>query len=400
MPHNYTTEQLAQRIYECRLLENRQLDELFAEIGGSGVDVEEFKSALLRSELLTNWQLTRVIDGHRRGYFYGKWKILYLVGSGTFARVYRAVHRETKDIKAVKVLRNRYSNDYDTQERFMVEGKTVMTLRHPNIVPIYEVSQENQRTYMVMDFIEGQNLRDYVKAHNKLTYLTALNIIRDITAALKYSYGQGVTHRDIKLSNVLLSTSGRANLVDFGLAVINDEVAKKDAINPRSVDYAGLEKTTKVSRNDKRSDIYFLGCVLYHMISGEPPLVETRERMVRMSSERFRDIKPITSLITRLPHVLVQLLHRLMALDPEKRFQTPQEALLAIEKTIDSLKTGKYQEYSEELSEQELAQFEAKNRKKNEGKGYSVMLVENKAEVQDILRSKLKNLGVPGPGNH
>ena len=155
-----TAEQLAQRILECRLLDNRQTNQVFSALGSRGVPVEEFKRFLLQHEHLTNWQLKRVEDGHKTGFFYGKWKVLYLVGAGTFARVYRSVHTRTGDVKAVKVLRNRYTGDMITRDRFMREAQTVMKLRHPNIVPIHEVENHRGRIYMVMDFIEGQNMQD------------------------------------------------------------------------------------------------------------------------------------------------------------------------------------------------------------------------------------------------
>ncbi len=393
MSQNWTAEQFAQRIYECRLLEMRQLDNVFAELGGRGVEFEEFKSNLLRRELLTNWQTTRLMEGHRRGYIYGNWKILYLVGAGTFARVYRAAHRKTNDIMAVKVLRNRYANDLDTQARFMEEAQTVMKLKHPNIVPIHEVKSENNRTYMVMDFIEGQNLRDFVKTHGKIKLMTALSICRDLASGLRYAYQQGVTHRDMKLSNVLLSTNGRANLVDFGLAVIDDKTHVAEGFNPRSVDYAGLEKTTNVSRNDKRSDIYFLGCMLYHMLAGRPPLEETRERMRRMSSSRFRNVKPISNMVSNLPHGVVVLLNRMMELKPDLRIQTPAEALNGLEKVIRAIKAGDRRQYSEELSKREAEAYERRTRKATEGVGHTVMVVDSHSEVQNLLRERLKGLG-------
>ena len=393
MSQNWTAEQFAQRIYECRLLENRQIDEVFSELGGRGVELDLFISTLSRKELLTNWQTTRLLEGHRRGYIYGNWKVLYLVGAGTFARVYRATHRKTNDIMAVKVLRNRYANDLDTQERFMDEAQTVMKLKHPNIVPIHEVKTEQGRTYMVMDFIEGQNLRDFVKTHGKLALMTALNITRDLASGLRYALQQGVTHRDMKLSNVLLSTNGRANIVDFGLAVIDDKANVGEGFNPRSVDYAGLEKTTNVPRNDKRSDIFFLGCMLYHMLSGQPPLEETRERMRRMSSARFRNIPPISSLVPNLPHGVVVVLNRLMELKPDERIQTPAEALNSIEKVIRSIKSGKHDEYSEEQSKRDAREFERRARKATEGVGHTVMVVDSHSEVQNLMRERLKGLG-------
>jgi len=390
----HNSEQLGQRIHDCRLMETRQLDEVFSQLGGKSVDLETFKSTLLQKEHLTNWQMTRLLEGHRKGFIYGEWIVLYLVGAGTFARVYRAVNRKTADIKAVKVLRNRYANDVDTQESFRVEAETVMKLRHPNIVPIYEVANdEHGRTYMVMDFIEGQNLRDFVKAHGKLTIANALKIVRDIAAGLKFAAEQGIAHRDIKLSNVLLSTRGKACIVDFGLAVIEQQAANRDGVNPRSVDYAGLEKMTHVDRNDKRSDIFFVGCILYQLISGEPPLKETKHRIERMSPDRFRNIRPITQLVPRLSHRTVVLLNKMLELDPAKRIQSPTEALRDIETVITSMEKGGDQEYSEELAARDAANFKRKTEKANEGADFKIMLIESHADIQNFMREKLRNLG-------
>ena len=182
-----TTDDLSQRILSCRLLDNKQLNHALSRLGSRNVDVEAFKSSLLQSELLTNWQLTRVIDGHKKGFYYGNWKVLYMVGAGTFARVYRSVNIKTGDVMAVKVLRNRYTDDMLTRERFMREAQTVMKLRHPNIVPIHEVAGHRGRIYMVMDFIEGQNLREFVKAHGQVKVMTTLNITRDVCAGLAYA---------------------------------------------------------------------------------------------------------------------------------------------------------------------------------------------------------------------
>ena len=394
MSQNLTAEQLAQRIFDCRLLESRQIDEVFAFFGGRGVDLDKFQARLLQEELLTNWQLTRLLDGHKRGYIYGDWKILYLVGAGTFARVYRAAHRQTREIKALKVLRNRYSNDFDTQQSFLREGRTVMKLRHPNIVPIYEVqTDESGRTYMVMDFIEGQNLRDFVKAHGKLTVLNALKITRDIAAGLKYASEMGLTHRDIKLSNVLLSTRGRACLADFGLAVMDKSSDNSEMDNQRSVDYAGLEKLTNVDRNDKRSDIYFLGCMLYHMIAGESPLKETKQRMERMNPDRFRNVKPITQLIPKLHHRTVVLLYKMMELDAARRIQTPTEALRDIEIVIHGIQKGDDQVYSEAMAAKDAERFSRQVQKETEGINHKIMLIESHPEIQNFMREKLRNLG-------
>ncbi len=392
-----SSDQLAQRIYESHLMELKQIDQVLSKSGGRGVaTLDEFIVELMQGEHLTNWQIARLVEGHRKGYFYGNWKVLYLVGAGTFARVYRGSHRKTGDVKAIKVLRSRYSSDQDTRDRFLSEAKMVMKLRHPNIVPIHEVDEERGRSYMVMDFVEGQNLRDYVRAHQGLKTTTAMGILRDLASGLAYATDRGITHRDMKLSNVLLSSKGQAKLVDFGLATVNkdfDDGSNLPTVNPRSIDYAGLEKVTNVNRNDKRSDIYFLGCMLYNMVGGVPPLFETRERIKRLSAKRYRDIAPLTNHNPGLPHRVVILCNRLMELDPEKRIQTPALVLSEVESVLEAIQTGKDEAYDEDLSRKHAEEYARLLKAKEEGAGQTLLLIESNTKLQDSLRTRLKEIG-------
>ncbi|MEZ6094310.1 MAG: serine/threonine-protein kinase [Pirellulaceae bacterium] len=388
-----TSETLAQRILESRLLESRQIEESLMAVGGRGADAADFERELLQRELLTNWQIQRLREGHRRGYFYGNWRILYMVGHGTFARVYRAVHVKTGDVKAVKVLRNRYSDDEIARERFLQEAKTVMELRHPNIVPIHEVDTDRGRIFMVMDFVEGQNLRDYVRAQGKLKLVTALTITRDLASGLDYAMKRGITHRDMKLSNVLLSSKGQAKLVDFGLATVNADGDDDSKQGPRSIDYAGLEKMTNVRRNDPRSDIFFLGCMLYHMLAGEPAMKETRERMKRMSPQRFREIAPIAAHLPSLPHRVVIFINRMMDLNPESRIQNTTQALKEAQTVLDAVTSGDLEALSPEVTQQQMDDYAAMLSAQDEGKNRTVLLVESEPKMQDMFREKLKAVG-------
>ena len=386
-----TPEKLGQRLYNVGLLEPREIDAIFADLGSRDVSLSEFVGAALRSGKVTNWQIERAKEGHKVGYFYGPYKVMYLVGAGTFARVYRATNVETGEMKAVKVLRSRYTNDVSTTEQFLREAKMVITLRHENIVPIYEVERERNRLYMVMDFIEGQNLRDYVRVHRKLKIDVALDIAFDLCSGLDYAFKRGVTHRDLKLSNVLLSSTGKATLVDFGLATIEGEDSEQDGANPRSIDYAGLERATGVRRDDKRSDIFFLGCMIYHMVTGVPPLFETKERMQRLSVGRYKDVTPVTSHDPNMPHRIVTLIHRSMAANPADRFQTPAEMLDAITITRDAIRGGDLAKYDASKAEMDLQ----KERKKpgREGAGFTVMVIETNQKLQNNLRERLKTVG-------
>jgi len=389
-----SSDQLAQRIYECGLMGQSEIESVLQDAGGRGrASLDAFMMALMEREHLTNWQLARVIEGHRKGYFYGKWKVLYLIGAGTFARVYRSVNRETGEIKAVKVLRSRYSADLESREQFLREARMVMKLRHPNIVPIQEVDEEKDRIYMVMDFVEGQNLRDYVRAHRQIPLLAALRIARDIAAGLAHAAKFGITHRDMKLSNVLLSSKGQARIVDFGLATVSGKDDNDEKGGPRSIDYAGLERTTGVRRNDPRSDIYFLGCMLYHMIAGEPPLVETRERMKRLSAGRFSEVKPITHYVPGLSGRAAFLVSRLMELDANKRIQTPELAVQETESVLRAIEAGDDQAVDPAMTQQQAEEYAAQISDQEEGVGYTLLLIESNIKMQDLLRERLKGLG-------
>jgi eukaryotic-like serine/threonine-protein kinase len=387
-------EQLAQRIFDVGLMTSKEIENVLQAAGGRGTaSFDSLVFALLEREALTNWQISRLVEGHLQGFYYGNWLILYLIGHGTFARVYRAVHRKTGDIKAVKVLRNRYSSDLEQREQFLREARMVMKLRHPNIVPIHEVEEEKGRIYMVMDFVEGQNLREYVHAHRRLGFMTSLKIIRDIAAGLAYASQFNITHRDLKLSNVLLSSKGQAKLVDFGLAAVNAPDEKGEKGGPRSIDYAGLERTTGSRRNDPRSDIYFCGCMLYHMISGVSPLFETRERMKRLSSQRYTDVKPINQIVPEVPHRVAILIGHLMDLDIEKRIQNQALVVQETEAVIHALEAGDTARFDANLTEEQAQQYANLQSRRIEGAGKTILLIESNIKLQNTLRERLKSAG-------
>src|SRR4051812_15279639 len=321
----WTAEQIAQTAFDRDLIDERHLRELWGELGSQQVDPAQFQQLLLRRELVTNYQLKRLLRGDRYGYFYGPYKILYKVGAGTFARVYRAVHRETSQVRAVKVLRAELHVDKEKREAFIREGEMGRSLKHPNIVPIYEVDSDAHGSWIVMEFIEGRNLREFLKSR-PLEPQEAIRLSIDICRGLDYAFQRGVSHRDLKTSNVLISVAarqgdsvGQAKLLDFGLAgadpaASDDELEKIE--NPRTVDYAALERSTGVRKDDSRSDIFFFGCMLYHMLSGKPALEETRDRFSRMSKQRFEDMVPLTQVMPDLSKDVAAIAMKATKLDP------------------------------------------------------------------------------------
>lgn len=290
----------------------------------AGADAAAFGQALVRRELITGFQLEKLLKGDRRGYFYGRAKVLYQVGAGSFARVYRAVHRDTGGSLAVKVLRNRYATDPEKCRGFRHEGEMGRLLRHPNIVAIDEVGQEDGASYITMEFVEGQTLRELIRIRGAVDVPKALDLISQLAAGLDYAHRRGVTHRDLKASNVIISSTGEAKLVDFGLAGV-DETADGPLgriEQPRTIDYATLEKLSGMKDDAVRSDIYFLGTIAYLVMAGVSPLGETRDRNERADPQRYRGVVPLGERCPDLPRDAVELVSRMMSLDPLERWQT------------------------------------------------------------------------------
>ncbi len=384
-----SAEQLAQRALDLGLLDDRQLREIWASLGSRNVPVDQLLQLLVRREFLTNYQVERLVKGERFGFFFGSYKVLYLVGAGTFARVFRAVHQKTGAVVALKVLRGRYNDNPDKFGLFIREGHVGCTLRHPNIVPIYEVVSERRSHFLVMEFIEGWSLETFVKVRKTVQADQATKLMIDMTEGLRHAFEHGVTHRDLKLNNVLVSTSGQAKLVDFGLAAMDETIADEalaDLPNTRTIDYAALERATGVRKDDTRSDIYFLGCIFYHMLTGQAPLSETRDRLQRLSKHRFLEVVPIQNVVPTLPHWLTLVVNRAMALDPKRRYQSP-SAMLA------DLHLAAKQLAGKEAADASLDDSGLGREGLLGQKHYSVMVVESNQKLQDIFREGFKRAG-------
>jgi eukaryotic-like serine/threonine-protein kinase len=393
-----TADVLAQRLLDCNLCDVRQVDSVFAELGTRDVSLPDFSKALLRKELVTNYQLERLIAGERSGYIFGDYKVLYLVGSGTFARVFRAVNMKTGKEFAVKVLRKRFRDDPAQAEQFLREGEIGARLRHPNIVPIYEVSKNVKELYMVMEFVEGQNLRAFVKARRKFSPKEAAGIGIDICSGLAYAAERGMGHRDLKLSNVLLTSRGKAKLVDFGLASVAESMRdgiSDESINSRTIDYVALERASGTKKDDPGSDLFFTGTILYHMLTGHPALVETKDRIARLSVSRFQEIKPILDLDPKIPKSLAAVIMKSLDLKPEKRYARPLEMLNDLKAVLTRIEQGNADAdiVVPTPSLEDLPPGVTPPLGDQEGIGKTVMVVESKVEMQDTLREQLKKRG-------
>jgi serine/threonine protein kinase len=374
---NLTAPFLAQQALKLGLLTESQLEDCQDAVEENEESPELFLRALERKGYLTPWQSQKLLKGETDGYFLGGYRLLYRIASGSFGRVFRADDPHTGMIVAIKVLRRRWSEERRTIELFEREGKVGRSLQHPNIVQILAVDRDfaSKQYYIVMEFVEGGNLRDFLAIRKKLQPAEALRLLEDAATGLAYAQVLGVSHRDIKPTNILISTQGAAKLVDFGLAgMYSAQADGKAAKTYRTVDYAGLEKATGVKSGDIRSDIYFLGCVFYEMLAGKSPLDLPADPKARMKKQRFDQALTLKPEDVTAPPSVFHLLNTMMAYKPEDRYQTPAQLLEAIRDVRREL---------EGLTSPRQARPAER----------SVFVVEKNARLQNLFRDKLKELG-------
>ena len=386
-----TADQFAYLLEQMDLLTALQLDAVWGDLGGHNVPIADFGAACVRHELLTGYQLDRLLRGETAGFFYGRAKILYQVGSGSFSRVYRAIHADNGGILAVKVLRRRFSSDEEKRKSFQREGEMGRLLRHSNIVAIEDVGVEHNTSYITMEFVEGQTLRELVRIRGAIDLSRSLSLLLQVVEGLDYAHRLGVTHRDVKASNVLISFAGQAKLVDFGLASGDTTASKalRRSGQPRTVDYAALESFGKAKNDSVRSDIYFLGTIVYLALCGQSALTESRDRAVRSDPRRFTGVEPLVWRAPELPREVLDLVSRMMHLNPEERFQTASDVRRALEPLVAKYATATGSAAVDSPSPAPGA----KTLKPRETVKGTLMLAESSPQEQAELRSLLKNLG-------
>lgn len=328
-------ESVERLLNNTRLLTPQQISECRSDVA-PGMTPQDYLRLLERKQYLTSFQGDRIRKGDVAGLVLGGCKLMYRNASGSFARVYRAMRIESGEMIGMKVLRDRWSKDPDTVKLFRHEGQVGQKLRHPNIVPIFEVDEEDGFHFITMEFVEGGNLRDFIKIRQQLEPVEACRYGLDIARALDYAIRQhSLTHRDMKTTNVLMSSQGVAKVIDFGLAAEESYFNRPGAPElAQAVEYTTLERHTNAPRNDPRSDLYFLGTILYELLTGEPPYPRTRDIEERKRFGRYRDVRPISSVMPQLDWNVAGVIEQLLQISPEHRFQSASEVASSLERVL------------------------------------------------------------------
>lgn len=219
----------------------------------------------------------------------------------------------------IKVLRDEYARDEEFIRRFRQEARSAASLSHPNIVSVFDVGREDGIHYLVMEYVEGRNLKSLIK-EGKISISSALQIAYSICDALEHAHRRGIIHRDVKPHNILITPEGRAKLTDFGIArAISSGTISATKALVGSVQYISPEQA-RGEPADARSDIYSLGAVLYEMLTGKPPFLG--ENPVAVAIKHIQDNPaPVNQVNPRVPHALAAVVEKAMAKNPDLRYQ-------------------------------------------------------------------------------
>ncbi|HAF17656.1 MAG TPA: Stk1 family PASTA domain-containing Ser/Thr kinase [Peptococcaceae bacterium] len=260
-----------------------------------------------------------------------RYEIIAMLGAGGMANVYRARCTVLNRIVTVKVLRKELAEDKDFVRRFQMEAQAVALLSHPNIVSIYDVGEEDGVPYLVMEYVEGFNLKEIIRERGPLSATEAVNIGIQVCAALEHAHSKGIIHRDIKSHNILVTQGGRVKVTDFGLArvlSIPSVTMTQSGSVMGSVHYFSPEQA-RGEEVTPQSDIYSLGVVLYEVVSGRVPFQGDNPISIALKHLQ-EEPKSLRLENPTIPNVLEKIIFKAMAKDPKNRFSSAEQMQQAL----------------------------------------------------------------------
>lgn len=315
---------------------------------GDDARVDSFRRFLVERRALTDYQARLVQRGRAEGFFLGGYKILDQVGRGHMGGVYKAVHGAGQ-VVALKILPASKAKDAHTLARFQREARLLTQLDHPNVVRAFQVGESGGVHYIVMEYLEGETLDEVIARRGRLPAAEAARLACQVFDGLQHLHEKRMIHRDVKPANLMLTPAAEAGkpdtwnatvkVLDVGLGrELFDEAAPGQAetqlTQEGSVvgtpDYLAPEQAKDARAADIRADVYSAGCVLYQCLAGRPPFTESNI-MAQMVKHATEPPPPLSTFAEGVPPGLQHVVDRLLAKKPGDRYQTPAEAVAALQ---------------------------------------------------------------------
>jgi serine/threonine-protein kinase len=284
----------------------------------------------------------------------GHYRLLRKLGEGGMGAVYLGYHEGEARQVAIKILAETLTSNQAFVDRFYREVKSGALLNHPNIVRSLGGGQDQEtgKHYLVLEFVDGPSARELLEIRAPLSVGDSVHIALDVARGLEHAHSRNVVHRDIKPDNILLARTGIAKLSDLGLAKRVDETSHLTATRQGfgTTAYMPYEQAVNARKADGRSDIYALGATLYHLVTGKVPFPGDNHLDV-VERKKIGDFTPAGELNAAVPRVLDEILARMLARDPQDRYQTVSELIVELERSRLAARVPEYADPEQALQD-------------------------------------------------
>ena len=278
------------------------------------------------------------------GQHLGKYELVEYLGFGAMAKVYKGYHSSLDRHVAVKVLHSHLAADGEFLRQFNDEARNLATMRHPNIVQVFDFDLHDGKPYMIMEFIDGPTLDDVIedasKRHSRVSNSRTIRIIQNIGVALSYAHKRRIIHRDVKPRNVMLERTGRVVLGDFGLARLLTVKRRTEHGQVKGTPAYMPPEQGRGEAGEERSDIYSLGAIFYELVTGRLPFVADTPVAVAMK-HISEPLTPPKELVPEIPESIQRMILKAMEKDPRDRYQSVDKMLEDIARFNKRVKTKK-----------------------------------------------------------
>lgn len=320
---------------ESGVLTTRQLDDIRGRVesGKWPTGARELASRLVYEQWLTEYQGKRILAGKPQGLVVGRYTILDRIGSGAMGRVYRAQHQLMGRVVALKIIAPELLSNERVVSRFLREMRLVARLDHPNVVRAFDADRFDDNFYIVMEFVQGKSLGDMLKK-GPLPPVDVIRYASQAALGLGHAHEQGILHRDVKPSNMLLAADQRVvKVLDLGLGTLmevdpDESFRTADGIAVGTIDYMSPEQASGKPL-DGRSDLYSLACCMYHLMTGRTAFQHDNP-ISRLGLRIANKPTPIRDYLPDLPSRVVAVMDKMLATNPDDRYQTGAEASEAL----------------------------------------------------------------------
>jgi serine/threonine protein kinase len=332
-----TADEFLDLVRKSGVADEKRLDALLREQRAAlPKDPKKLADFLIQNSVLTNFQSENILLGKWKRFTLGKYKILERLGSGGFAQVYLCEHKLMRRRVAVKVLPVAKSKGGSSAlERFKREARASADLDHPNIVHTYDIDQDGDLHFIVMEYVDGPNLQEIVKRTGRLSVARACNYISQAAFALQHAYEKNMVHRDIKPGNFIVDRTGVVKMLDLGLALRegsgeNSQLTKMyedGALG--TADYIAPEQAIDSHDVDVRADIYSLGVTFYYLLAGRAPF-EGYQIADKLLAHQIKTPAPLSDYRKDVPADVQAIITKMVAKKPDQRYTTPMEIVEAL----------------------------------------------------------------------